>query len=197
MTDPDTIVSARLDLVSVGVDFVRAALTGDVDEAERSAGVKLPPGWPRSAESTLRYRLAQMEADPAVQPWLLHLVVIRDTGEVAGYITFHAAPGDEGWVEIGYQIEPRFRRQGYASEAAAAMFSWAAEQGVERFRASVSPDNEASLAMVRKMGFHRTGEQWDDIDGLEHVFEASLSDLRKAASITGPDPAPSQASPTE
>jgi RimJ/RimL family protein N-acetyltransferase len=171
--------SARLDLVSVGLDFVRAALAGDIGQAERSSGVKLPPGWERSAESTLNYRLAQMETDPATQPWLIHLIVIRDSGEMAGYITFHGPPVKEGWVEIGYQIEPEHRRRGYASEAAMAMFSWAAEQGVERFRASVSPDNEPSLAMVRKMGFHRTGEQWDDIDGLEYVFEADLSDLRK------------------
>jgi [ribosomal protein S5]-alanine N-acetyltransferase len=181
MTDRlNTITSERLDLVSVGLDFVRAALAGRIDEAERSAGVTLPAGWERAAESALGYRLAQMEADPATQPWLLRLLVIRETGEMAGYANFHAPPGEEGWVEIGYQIEPRFRRQGYASEAATAMFSWAAEQGIQRFRASVSPDNEPSLAMVRKMGFHRIGEQWDEIDGLEFVFEASLSELRKA-----------------
>jgi RimJ/RimL family protein N-acetyltransferase len=180
MSSQALIKSARLDLVSVGLDFVRAVLAGHIQQAERSSGVKLPPRWEESARSTLNYRLTQMEADPTAQPWLIHLIVIRETGEMAGYVTFHGPPEAERWVEIGYEIEPEYRRRGYASEAAMAMFSWAAEQGVERFRASVSPDNGPSLAMVRKMGFHRTGEQWDDIDGLEYVFEAGLSDLRKA-----------------
>jgi RimJ/RimL family protein N-acetyltransferase len=36
---------------------------------------------------------------------------------------------------------------------------------------SVSPENAASLAVVRKLGFERTGERMDEEDGLEHVFE--------------------------
>lgn len=178
--DLDPIRSARLDLVSVGLDFVRAALEGRIDDAERSVGVDLPVQWNRDADSALRFRRAQMEADPSTRPWLLRLIVVRDTREMAGYINFHAPPEDRGWVEIGYQIQPQFRRRGYAFEAAMAMFLWAAERGVSRFRASVSPQNEPSLAMVRKMGFTRVGRQWDDIDGLEYVFEASLDQVRNA-----------------
>jgi [ribosomal protein S5]-alanine N-acetyltransferase len=37
--------------------------------------------------------------------------------------------------------------------------------------ASVAPDNAASLALVAQAGFVRIGEQWDDEDGLEWVFE--------------------------
>lgn len=186
---PANISSARLELISVGLDFVRAALTGRIDDAERIVGVKLPEGWERDAESALGYRLAQMQADPSTRPWLLRLIVIRETGEMAGYINFHGPPGDEGWVEIGYQIQPEFRRRGYAIEAAYAMFGWAGSQGVERLRASVSPDNGPSLAMVKKMGFNRTGEQWDEVDGLEYVFEASLSEVREAIGTEQGDPA--------
>jgi RimJ/RimL family protein N-acetyltransferase len=171
--------SPRLDLISVGLDFVRAALDGNLEGAERYAGVKLPEGWNRQAESALGYRRTQMEADPSTRPWLLRLIVIRDTGEMAGYVNFHGPPGDEGWVEIGYQIQPEFRRRGLAFEAAIAMFLWAGERGVGRFRLSIGPNNEPSLAMAQKMGFTRTGEQWDDIDGLEYVFEASLADVQR------------------
>ncbi len=41
-------------------------------------------------------------------------------------------------------------------------------------RASVSPDNEPSLAIVRRLGFTQVGEQIDEIDGLELVFELPL-----------------------
>jgi RimJ/RimL family protein N-acetyltransferase len=173
--------SERLDLISVGLDFVGAALDGNLDDAERYAGVALPADWNRQAESALRFRRTQMEADPSTRPWLLRLIVIRDTGQMAGYVNFHGPPQDEGWVEIGYQIEPEFRRRGLAFEAAMAMFSWAGQRGVCRFRLSISPHNEPSLAMAQKMRFTRTGEQWDDIDGLEYVFEASLADVQRAS----------------
>jgi RimJ/RimL family protein N-acetyltransferase len=65
-----------------------------------------------------------------------------------------------------------WRRQGYATEAAAAVMRWAAEQhGVTRFIAAVRPDNLPSQRVVAKLGFRKVGEQMDDIDGIEDVFE--------------------------
>ena len=48
---------------------------------------------------------------------------------------------------------------------------WAAGEGIHRFVFSIGPWNEPSLAIARKLGFVQTGEQWDDEDGLEHVYE--------------------------
>ena len=71
-----------------------------------------------------------------------------------------------------YAVFPDFHGHGYAIEAAAALIGWArARHNVRRFIASIDPDNEASLAIVRRLGFVQTGEQWDDEDGLELVFE--------------------------
>jgi RimJ/RimL family protein N-acetyltransferase len=37
-------------------------------------------------------------------------------------------------------------------------------------RASVRPDNVASLATIAGFGFRKVGEQWDPEDGLENVY---------------------------
>ena len=74
-------------------------------------------------------------------------------------------------MEIGYRVDPGYRRQGYALEAVRGLMDWAAGRGVHRFVASIAPDNKASLALAAKLGFERVGEQIDDIDGLEYVFE--------------------------
>ena len=44
-------------------------------------------------------------------------------------------------------------------------------RGLGRFVASVAPDNAPSLAIIRKLGFVRTGEHIDSEDGLEQVFQ--------------------------
>ncbi len=90
---------------------------------------------------------------------------------VIGTIGFHGPPDEDGRVEIGYRIEPEFRRRGLTTEAVAALLDWAETQGIHRFRASVAPGNVASLAIVRAFGFREVGTQIDEIDGLELVFE--------------------------
>jgi hypothetical protein len=55
--------------------------------------------------------------------------------------------------------------------AVVALMAWARERSIDHFIASVSPDNEPSLVLIRKLGFVQTGDQWDDEDGLELVFE--------------------------
>ena len=96
---------------------------------------------------------------------------------MVGHAGFHGPPGVNGpeqpeAVELGYTVFPEFRGRGLATEAARALMDWAREaHGVSHFIASVAPGNKPSLAIVGKLGFVQTGEQWDEEDGLELVFE--------------------------
>jgi RimJ/RimL family protein N-acetyltransferase len=75
-------------------------------------------------------------------------------------------------VEIGYTLLPDARGQGFAIEAVRGAFAWATREfGIRHFRASVAPGNERSENLIRKLGFLQTGQQWDDRDGLELVYE--------------------------
>jgi RimJ/RimL family protein N-acetyltransferase len=84
-------------------------------------------------------------------------------------VGFHARPDDHGMVEIGYRVDPPFRRRGLATEMATALMAWGATHGATHCLASVRPDNAASLRTIAKLGFVKVGEQMDDIDGLEWV----------------------------
>ena len=122
----------------------------------------------------LQFRLADLAADPAAQPWLGRAIVATDAvgRTIIGSVGFHAPPDATGRVEVGYHVEPGYRRQGVATEAVAALFDWAfREHGVHHFRAAVAPDNVASLAVLARFGFRQVGVQLDDIDGTELVFE--------------------------
>lgn len=172
-----TIRTPRLELVHMSVPLMRALVARDLALAGRQIDAAIPEGFPDHLDQFLRYRLAQLDADPTILRWLGRVMVLADSGgarRVIGSIGFHGAPDEQGRLEVGYRIEPAYRRKGYTREAVRALFDWAAtEHGIHRFLASIRPDNEPSLALARGLGFERIGEQMDEIDGLEYVFEAA------------------------
>ena len=75
-------------------------------------------------------------------------------------------------VEVGYAVDPAYRRRGYARAALEALLERAArEPGVRTVRATISPGNAASYGLVAQYGFTEVGQQWDDEDGLEIIYE--------------------------
>jgi RimJ/RimL family protein N-acetyltransferase len=119
-----------------------------------------------------RRRSLQVAADPAAAAWVTGVVWAPDIAVAVGRAGFHGPPDATGMVEVGYAIDPAYRRQGYARAALAALLDRAArEPAVRTVRASVRPDNVASRALVESFGFVPVGQQWDDEDGLETVYE--------------------------
>lgn len=156
------------------VPFLEALAGGDVEGAAREVDAVVPDWLPEQLELFVQYRLATLRVDPSARPWLGRAMVLTDAGgarRVIGTVGFHAPPDEAGRLEIGYRVDPGYRRQGYAIEAVRGLMDWAAARGVHRFVASISPDNKASLSLAAKLGFERVGEQIDEIDGLEYVFE--------------------------
>jgi [ribosomal protein S5]-alanine N-acetyltransferase len=173
------IQSDRLSLVSMTPEFLRASIAGDAAEATRVLQISLPMDWPGENRPNLLIRLKQLENDPALQPWLTRAMQLRATGAMVGMIGFHGAPGVEypcpvpvGAAEFGFRVFPEYRRRGYAREAAVALMRWAAvQQGVADFVVTIRPDNVASQALARGLGFVRRGFHVDEIDGVEDVLE--------------------------
>jgi RimJ/RimL family protein N-acetyltransferase len=169
-----TITTPRLDLHELPPALMRAVLARDWATAGALAPFPVDAEVFEGADHVLQLRVAQLEKDPSEQPWLYRAAVLRETGRVAGRAGFHAPPDDTGTVEIGYEVLPAHRRRGLAAELAVALLRWAAEHGATACLASIRPDNEPSLALTRRLGFLRIGEQIDDIDGLEWVFRLPL-----------------------
>lgn len=175
--------SQRLSLVPMGREFLHASLRSDPEEAGRLIDATVPASWPGELSEVLKMRLSQIEADPAIGPWLLRAMVLAETEEMIGCIGFHTTPGpayleehSPGAVEFGFEVFPEFRRQGFALEAIGALLGWARnEQDQRSFIVTIRPDNEASQALAARLGFVRIGSHLDDIDGLEDVLELKIS----------------------
>jgi [ribosomal protein S5]-alanine N-acetyltransferase len=176
----DPIRSQRLDLVSLDAAALTAFTDGERAAAAALPHVRLEPAWPDERDlAFLRMRLGQLIANAAIEEWSVRAIVLREPQpRMIGHVGFHGppgvnGPGTPGALEIGYTVFPAYRGAGHATEAAGALVEWArSERGIRHFIASVSPDNAPSIAVIRKLGFTHVGEQWDDEDGHEQVYEA-------------------------
>ncbi|MCS0600434.1 GNAT family N-acetyltransferase [Streptomyces sp. LP11] len=91
-------------------------------------------------------------------------------GRAIGGIGFHGAPDEDGRVEIGYDLVPDARGQGYATEALRALAAWAlAREDVTSVFATVERDNAPSHAVVTRAGFRLVSEAGDG--GAELAYE--------------------------
>lgn len=87
---------------------------------------------------------------------------------------------DERFVEAGWHVRSTLQRQGYASEAAAAVRAAAAEAGIEHLVAIIRPPNIASQRVATNIGLSLEREVHKN-GGPALVFGASLrsDDLRQ------------------
>jgi RimJ/RimL family protein N-acetyltransferase len=155
-------------------EAVFAALArGDLAGAEAVSPVRLS-GFLAGPEchSVWTRRLGQVQRDPSQAAWVTGVIWDEDKQLAVGRAGFHEGPGDSGLVEIGYAVDPEHRRRGYARAALEALLARAAAApDVRRVRVSIRPDNLPSYNLAMQYGFTKVGEQWDDEDGLEVVYE--------------------------
>ena len=126
----------------------------------------------------LAWRVPQVKVDPSVNRWFVRYIVLKQSQEVIGSTSFHGIPDADGMMEIGLGIEEAFRNKGYAREALAGMWKWVcAYPEVKTLRYTVSPDNLASIAVINYFGFEYKGQQIDEEDGPENIYEMSTRDF--------------------
>ncbi len=156
--------------------FLEAVLGDHREDASSELAIELPDEFPRPGERRfLELRLRQMREDERYETWCPSVVVLD--GRMIGHAGYHGPPGENSTqnpdaVEFGYAIYPEWRGNGYATQAAVMLMDLAEERaGIRHFVLAVAPHNDPSIAIVRKLGFVKTGEHMDEEDGLEHVFE--------------------------
>ncbi|MEV6850626.1 GNAT family N-acetyltransferase [Actinoplanes sp. NPDC051411] len=150
-------------------DLAAATAVSPVPPSPYLAGPECHGVWQRRSE--------QYDHDPSSAAWVTGIVWDEQQSLAVGAAGFHGPPDSDGMVEIGYRIDPRHRRRGFARAALEALLARAArEPDVRRVRVSIRPDNLPSSGLALQYGFRQVGEQWDDEDGLELVYEVPAGD---------------------
>lgn len=126
----------------------------------------------------LAWRVPQVKENPKLNRWFVRWIVLRASREIIGSISFHSAPTADGMIEIGLGIHETFRNQGYAKEALMGMWRWAVQDPqVKRLRYTVGIENSPSIRVVESFGFHYIGEQMDEEDGPESIYEIARDEF--------------------
>jgi RimJ/RimL family protein N-acetyltransferase len=161
-----------VEVVALSGPVFTALAAGDVT----TAPVPLPAALAGPAEAPLwRMRARQVAADPSAVTWVTGVVRDLDSGVVVGRAGFHGPPDARGMVEIGYAVLPEHQRRGYARATLAVLLDRARrEPDVRVVRLAIAPGNAASLAVARPFGFRAVGEQVDEVDGPEVLYELDL-----------------------
>ncbi len=126
----------------------------------------------------LAWRVPQVKDSPALNHWFVRWIVLRASAEIIGSTSFHGAPNPDGMIEIGLGIQDGFRNMGYAKESLLGMWLWAsADPLVKIFRYTVSVNNAPSISVIESFGFRYQGEQIDEEDGPESIYEMSKEEF--------------------
>lgn len=126
-----------------------------------------------------------LEDEPRNQHrWIL---VLKETGEKIGTCGFHCWNRETGEAEVGYDLQPRYWRKGYMTEALREIVGFAAEEmGIESLYAHISIDNTASRKTAEKLGFFRTGKQYfEEFHGKKYLHDIYALSVKDAIEGTG------------
>jgi len=151
MSAPD-IQTDRLNLLLPSLDDARAM----IDDMPPEHRAQLSADW-----------LSLFYAATAPDPWIHGFQMIQKSdAKVVGSCGFKGPPTAEGVVEIAYGVEPEHQGQGFATEAAQALVSFA--KGHDQVRlvlAHTLPEPNASTRVLTKCGFRQVEEVIDPDDG--------------------------------
>lgn len=178
--DYQLIQTSRLDLLCLTVDEFLGLSTNA--SALDHRGLSNPHSQLSQVQLARENRVQDVRENPQNIRWYTRLIVERTSNAVIGGTSFHGGPDERGMVEIGLGIAEAERGKGYATEALRAMWDWAARLPEVKFlRYTVSPENLPSVAIINKLGVPLVGEQIDEEDGLELIYEIEAQEFLNSA----------------
>jgi RimJ/RimL family protein N-acetyltransferase len=130
-------------------------------------------------QNPIKYRLPKVRQNPGYAKYLLRVAVLKDNPIIIASAGFHDAPDSDGMIEIGFGVDKKYQGNGYGQEILHGMWSWVVNDPlVKTLRYTVSPDNLISQHIIKKLGFEYKGQQIDEVDGPEDIYELSANDYK-------------------
>ncbi len=127
----------------------------------------------------LVHRIPRVKVDPSFAEIGLILAIEKSENIIIGSAGFHDQPDENGMIEIGFGIVPDFHNRGFGKELLHGMWQMIVKDSrVKTLRYTVSKDNGPSMHIIENLKFNLMGEQIDEEDGPELIFELSSEDYK-------------------
>lgn len=151
--------SDRALLVPCSAEVAKVAVEQGAAGVAELVGVEVDRDWPpQDLREALPIHEAMVRVDSEAAVWGVWLILDAEASTLLGDVGFKGPPTEEGLIEVGYGIQPPFRRQGLATEAVRALLDWAETQpGVRGVLARCYVENVASQGVLRRLGFQLVG----------------------------------------
>ena len=157
-----TIDTPRLTLVCCTKEILDAVRESNLALAKK-LDIAVPEDWTTNSEREFQWVAAKL-SEPHAQPqWLYYLSVLKNENTLIGSGGFRGAP-QAGVVEIGYEIAPSYRGNGFATEMAKAFIRFAFQHS------DVTTVQAHTLAVENESGsvLKRCGLKWiEELDDAE------------------------------
>jgi ribosomal-protein-serine acetyltransferase len=119
--------------------------------------------WTRTEADTL-IKIRKAQSGMRMKSSLDMGIFDAKTGDFLGNAGLHYISMMHGNANLGYWVRSDRHREGIASAAAATLLRYAFDVlGLHKVNARANPDNEPSMAMLRKLGFKKEAVLRDDL----------------------------------
>jgi RimJ/RimL family protein N-acetyltransferase len=110
---------------------------------------------PEQVRDSLKERLADVPLDADGQALTL-AVILRETGQYVGEVTFFLVNTEHRLGEIGFVFRPEFQGRGYAAEASLELLRIGFESlGLHRTIGRLDARNTASAGLLKRLGLRQ------------------------------------------
>ncbi|MFD2889666.1 GNAT family N-acetyltransferase [Chitinophaga cymbidii] len=150
------IQTLRLQLLTCTLQHFEALLHGN-EALAQTLGVDVPENWTEYPEMVL-VAYDKLRNDPSLTGWFFYLAVHQADNRLIGTASFKGRPTPEGVVEIGYEVSPDYREQGYATEMGLALIRFAfSHPYVSKVIAHTLEEYNAAVKVLQKCGLRFAG----------------------------------------
>jgi RimJ/RimL family protein N-acetyltransferase len=155
----------RLSLIACSIPLYEAILRSD-QELANYLEIQVRTGWTEFGDEPSVFSMERVRVNPDEEGWWQYLAVHQQDNTLIGAGGFKGLPTRYGVVEIGYEIRPDYRNQGYATEFAQGLIDFAFQnEAVKVVQAHTLAEPNASTRVLKKCGMHFVQEMYDADEG--------------------------------
>ncbi|MEP6951997.1 MAG: GNAT family N-acetyltransferase [Ginsengibacter sp.] len=154
------ITTERLNLISFTRKHYDAILKNDNVSLGKLLDVETPESWTsyKDARDAVPALIGFFESLGDDLSWGSYFIILQKERKLIGSCGFKGSPDFDNYVEIGYEIHPRFQSRGIGTEAAKALIDFAFTKNIDGIKAHTLREENNSVHILRRLGFIFQGE---------------------------------------